>query len=366
MDYLLMVLYGSLAIGFSFFCSVAEAVLLSVTPSYVITLAERRPKVAQRLTRLREHVDRPLAAILSLNTIAHTIGAAGVGAQVAVIWGNTMVAAASAIMTLLILVLSEIIPKTLGANYWRQLAGSVSTAIEWLMIPMFPFVFLSEKLTKMLAGKGHGQLITREEIAAMAHLGATKGLLHKSESRILTNLMRLQNLTASDVMTPRVVVVAFPEQQTILETISMDNPLPVSRLPVYEEHIDQPTGFVLKHDLLLALANAQGEQKLTDFKRTLPMVAGDMPLPELMNSLLQHRSHIVGVNDRFGGLQGIVTLEDVVETLLGIEIVDEHDADIDMQKLARDRWQERAQALGLDTLPNEAASKASLLNNEER
>lgn len=347
MDFFLLVFYGVLAITFSFYCSVAEAVLLSVTPSFVVTLANTRPQVAKRISQLRENIDRPLAAILSLNTIAHTIGAAGVGAQVAVIWGNRMVAIASAVMTLLILVLSEIIPKTIGANYWRQLGGPVSTSIQWLMVPMYPFVFLSERLTRLLAGKGHGQAITREEITAMAHLGASEGLLHKSETRILTNLLRLQRLCAADVMTPRTVLIAFDEQATVGEIVPADKQLPVSRMPVYHERLDDTTGFVLKSDLLLALAQDQPEKKLIEYRRDLPMVLDDLALPDLMNTLLEHRSHIAGVTDRYGGLQGIVTLEDVVETLLGIEIVDEDDTEVDMQELARERWKQRAEALGI-------------------
>ena len=344
----LLLIYLAIAIGFSFYCSVAEAVLLSITPSFIATLREKKPKEAERLHSLKSNIDRPLAAILSLNTIAHTAGASGVGAQAAEVFKSVPLAVVSAVLTLLILVFSEIIPKTLGALHWRKFGPFIALTVGWLIFVLKPLVWGSEILTKLLSGgKGHHAL-TREELGAMADLGAQQGVLAENESRVFKSLMRFPEIKVTDVMTPRVVVVAFDENMTVAELFEQFPELPTSRIPIFKDQLDKPTGFVLKVDLLLAQGRGESEKKLGEYRRELPSVNAESKLPSLLEMLLQDRQHIAIVVDQYGSAVGVVTLEDVVETLLGLEIVDEHDEQVDMQKFARDRWRDRAKNMGLD------------------
>ncbi len=351
--YTLLILYALVAVGFSFFCSVAEAVLLSVTPSYIATLKEKGKSSAALLEKLKENVDRPLAAILSLNTVAHTVGAAGVGAEAAKIWqtehaGGHAVGWASAIMTLIILVVSEIIPKTIGAVYWRSLAAPIALLVNWMIIILYPLVLLSEKLTQLIGGQDRHGIVTRDEVAAMASISAQSGHIDASESRILANLFKLQILVAEDVMTPRTVIRAFPESMTVNDVVVQFPNLSVSRIPIFEKDIDSITGFVLKSDILLAQANDKKQTTLKELGREIKKVTDSTPLSELFDLLLNERAHIALVLDQYGGTDGLVTLEDVIETLLGMEIVDEADKADDMQKLARKQWEKRAATMGLE------------------
>ena len=359
--YMFLVIYGLFAIGCSFLCSIAEAVLLSVTPSYIAALREQGSRAAELLEEMKENVDRALAAILSLNTIAHTVGAAGVGAQAAEIWGSQAVGWASAGMTLLILVLSEIIPKTIGAVYWRALAPQTARLIKGLIWSLYPLVRLSELLTQLISGGNKQNIITRDEVAAMATLSAQDGQLDTQESRILSNLLRLRSLTVRDIMTPRTVIIAFPQDWTSAQALDAQEVLPVSRLPVYEGNIDHITGFVLKSDLLLQQARNQPDTLLTDLRREIRVVSSGASLLSLLDILASQGEHIALVVGDYGGTEGLVTLEDLVETLLGLEIVDENDTETDMQRLARARWEQRAQRLGLHVTgltPDEASAKA--------
>lgn len=347
MDHVLLITFGLVAIGFSFYCSVAEAVLLSISPSFIATLKASRPADAERLGALKANIDRPLAAILSLNTIAHTVGAAGVGAQAAKIWGSGSLAIVSGVMTLLILLLSEIIPKTIGALYWRALGPMVARTVRWLIVVLYPLVWTSEKLTKILSGgKGHHAL-TREELGAMADIGAQQGVLAEDESRIFRSLMRFPQITVADIMTPRVVVLAFPETMTVGEVLAEHPELDFSRLPIYEKELDQTSGFVMRADVLLASARDQPETPLSQLRREIVTIPADASAKNAFDLLLNDRQHIALVIDQYGSAVGIVTLEDVIETLLGLEIVDEHDSEVDMQKFARERWKERASRMGI-------------------
>jgi len=348
--YSLLLFYAVFAIGCSFFCSIAEAVLLCVSPSYIATLKEKGKKSARVLEQMKANVDRPLAAILSLNTIAHTLGAAGVGAEAAAIWSgraSQAVGIASAVMTLLILILSEIIPKTIGAVYWRTLAPYIAPLVEGLIWLLYPLVLLSESLTKVIGGNRE-HVITRAEVAAMASLSAAGGELDASESEVVTNLLRLRQLKVEDIMTPRTVILAFPEDMTVGEVLGRDKPLTVSRIPVYESNIDNATGFVLKTDIFLAQAEGRSDVPLKELRRELIHVPPTMSLANLSDSLISQRAHIAIVVDEYGGTDGLVTLEDLFETLLGVEIVDEADSVPDMQRLARQQWSRRVEALGLD------------------
>ena len=341
----LLVLYVFLAVAFSFLCSILEASLLSITPSYVAALESDNNPAGARLRALKSDIDRPLAAILSLNTAAHTVGATMGGAQAAIVFGNAYVGIISAVLTLLILVFSEIIPKTLGALYWRQLAPAAARVLNVMIWSLYPLVWLSQQLTKLMSRGGKEAQVSRAELAALARLGVEEGVFEQQESHILQNLLRFNDLKARDVMTPRTVMVAFPESTPLQEIADRD--LPFSRLPVFEKDRDHITGFVLKSDLFEALAEDRHDETAGALKRDILTVPDTLPLPRLFERLLERKEHIALVVGEYGGTSGLATMEDVVETLLGMEIVDEADTEHDMQALARERWRERAARLGL-------------------
>ena len=347
-DVVLLVAYILMALIFSFLCSVAEAVLLSITPSYVAGLQQDRPKLATLLIRLKQkNVDQSLAAILTLNTIAHTVGAIGSGAKATIVFGSAWFGLFSAIMTLLILFLSEIIPKTLGAVYWRKLVGVTAIFIRSLILILFPLIWVSEKLTKLIAQGKSLHVFNRKEFIAMAKIGVQAGQIRERESGIIRNLFRFESIKTKDIMTPSTVIVSLQQDMTVAEALTLKPNTSFSRLPLYGEGLDDITGFILKTDMLISKAQEQTEIKLVTLKRDLMTVFGEMPLSDLLEFFLDHRQHIALVVDEYGGTKGLVTLEDIVETLLGMEIVDETDKVEDMQALARKQWEKRAKAIGL-------------------
>lgn len=343
----LLLLYVALAVGVSFLCSIMEAVLLSITPSYVAALEDRDAAAGARIRELKADIDRPLAAILTLNTFAHTLGAAGAGAQATVVFGSAWIGAFSVALTLVILVASEIVPKTLGAVYWRQLASPVARLLKPTIWILYPLVVVSQALTKLLARGDTGARVSRAELAALARLGVEEGVFEKQESRILQSLLRFNQLTARDVMTPRTVMVAFPRDTPLTEIT--DRELPFSRIPLFERDRDRDhiTGFVLKSDVLAALADDRHDATAGELERPILTVPDTLPLPRLFERLMERQEHIAIVVGEYGGTAGLATVEDVVETLLGMEIVDEADTEQDMQAAARAQWRERAARLGL-------------------
>lgn len=352
----LLLLYLTLALALSFICSVLEAVLLSVTPSYITMLEQRGRRVGRALQALKAEIDRPLSAILSLNTIAHTVGAVGVGAQAQVVFGNQYVTVTSAILTLLILVVSEIIPKTLGARYWRVLAPLAVPVLRWLTILLAPLVWLSLKITGLMAEGEKPLSLSREEFSAMARRGQDEGVFDEDEARMLHNLMRFGSLSVTDVLTPRVVVVALDQDMTVAKLGERLPQIAFSRLPLYAENPENITGFILKTDVLHELARDHGSRPLHELKRPLLTIPESQSVRAVFRQLLERREHLAAVVDEYGGFSGIVTMEDLVETLLGLEIVDEVDTIDDMRALARERWMQRAQQMGLiepgGTLPS--------------
>lgn len=343
----LLVFYLILAIGVSFLCSILEAVLLSITPSYIAVLEKKKHKSGPILRELKKDIDQPLSAILSLNTIAHTIGAAGVGAQAQVVFGNAYVTATSIILTLAILIFSEIIPKTLGATYWKKLAGFAARTTKILIVITYPFVLLSKGITHLISSEEKQPSMSREEFSAMAELGHEEGVFEKEESNIFKNLIRFNSLRVKDIMTPRIVVVKYPEAISIKKVLDQKEELRVSRMPVYGEDEEDITGYVLKNDLYLNFSEGNGEKTLKEIKREVLILPENISIKTLLERLLENQEHIAVVVDEYGGFSGVVTMEDVVETLLGMEIVDEIDAIDDMQKLARKKWRERAKRLGI-------------------
>ena len=366
-DVLFLVAYVSLALVFSFLCSVAESVLLSITPSYIADLQSKKPKKAALLKKLKQDdLDHSLAAILTLNTAAHTIGAIGAGAKATVIFGSYWFGLFSAIMTLVILFMTEITPKTLGAIYWQKLAGSTALFIRFLIISLYPLIWISEKLTRIIVRGKPAHVFSRDELVAMASIGEETGQINESESRMIRNLFRFGALKAKDVMTPRTVILAFQQDMTVNEALAVKSDFEFSRLPLYRTNIDEITGFILKDEILLAKAQGKADAKLKDFKREITVIIGSMRLSDLLELMLDQRVHIALVIGEYGETQGIVTLEDVVETLLGLEIVDEMDKVEDMRVLARQQWLKRAKTYGLEidsTLMNQIEREASQIEN---
>ncbi len=342
----LLLIYMALALGVSFLCSIMEAVLLSVSPSFIARQEQEGRWLGAKLRKFKDNVDQPLAAILSLNTIAHTVGAAGAGAQAAAVFGDAYIGVISAVLTFLILVVSEIIPKTLGAAYWRQLSPSVVRALEVTIWSMWPLVKLADSLTRLLTKGKEKSTVHREEFIALAELGAKEGVFHKYESRILNNLFCFREVRTRDIMTPRTVVFALSENLAVEETLSLHTKLTFSRIPVYGENLDKVTGFVLKSEVLLA-GQEKGDTLLSELRRPLVMIPGDLPLHSLFERLMNENAHIALVVDSYGGTEGVVTMEDFIETLLGLEIVDEVDTVEDMQAMAREQWRRRARKVGL-------------------
>ena len=363
----LLLLYVGVAHAVSFLCSLLEATLLTSTPSYVRSLATEQPGLAARIKSLKDDVDRPLAAILTLNTFAHTIGAAGAGVQAAKVFGDAAVGVFSVVLTITILLLTEIIPKTLGATYWRSLLPFTARILPLMIAALYPLVRLSQGLSRLLQrGEKHGD-VSRDELVAMADMGAEQGVIEDRERRILEHLFRFRTLRAGDVMTPRTVVVAYPREQTVGATVA--GGIPFSRLPVFDGDRDHVTGYVLEDDVREAHAEGRAEAPLDALRRDVLTVPEPMPLPDLFDHLLARREHLALVVDEYGGTAGIVTMEDIVETLLGLEILDEGDRAADMQAFARQRWARRAARLGIavgvtrpDGTPDPAGSLPALLS----
>ena len=349
----LLIFFLVLSLLFSFLCSVWEAVLLSITPSYVSVAEQEERPVAKDLKVFKNDIDRPLSAILTLNTIAHTVGAIGVGAQAGKIFGETYVmgisveAIIAAVMTLAILILSEIIPKTIGANFWKQLTPFTVKSIKGLLIVLAPFVWVSKFITKRMKKDKTKSVFARGDFVAMAEIGKQHGVLEEGESKIIMNLLKFDKINVKDVMTPRTVVVAANEDMSIQDFHNQHEDLWFSRIPLYGETQDLVTGYFLKDELLLNIINKNGEKPLKSIKRDLMMTDENTPMPILFNKLLEAREHMALVMDSFGGMAGIVTMEDLIETLLGLEIVDELDNVEDMQALARRNWEKRAKKVGL-------------------
>jgi CBS domain containing-hemolysin-like protein len=349
---ILLIFYLMLALGVSFLCSVLEASLLSMSPSFVKDAHEKGKKTGVILTGLKENIDRPLAGILSLNTIAHTVGAAGVGAQAASVFGKGYFGVISAILTLLILFFSEIIPKTLGALYWKQLAGFTAYTCQFIIVGLYPLVWVSEKLTKLLSPKGGGEgQVSRDEVVAMAQIGLSEGVIAENESKIIRNLIRFRSIQVDDIMTPRTVVSKLSEGMTCGEAVNAESLSRFSRIPIHSGDAEHITGYVLKQQVLEQVAFDKHDTQLSAIKRPIRLVSEDDSLSSLFNTLFSNKEQIALVVDEYGGMSGLVTSEDLIETLLGLEIVDESDQTEDMRELARKQWEERAKKLGL-VVPN--------------
>lgn len=336
------------SIFFSFLCSVWEAVLLSITPSYVSRMQMEKPRLGKRLSYLKDDIDRPLSAILTLNTIAHTVGAIGVGVQAGKLFGTAKInlyifevtyeSLIAGLMTLAILILSEIIPKTIGATYWKQLTSFTVRSLKVLMLVLAPFVWLSKWVTHLIKKEGEMSVLNRADVAAMADAGLKSGAIDKEEKSIIQNLLRLENMQVKNIMTPRSVVFKLDENQTLGEIFTAYNPFQFSRIPVYNENTDNITGFILKDAILENIAADKHGRQAVEIRRKIFFVEDSLSVAGLLDKLILEKQHMTMVADEFGTVVGLVTMEDVIETLFGLEIIDESDKVADLQKLARERW----------------------------
>lgn len=363
----LLLFYAFISIFFSFLCSILEAVLLSITPTFINVKMKEGKAYAETLERLKKDVDQPLIAILTINTIAHTVGAILVGVQAKVAYAelygsesrsilgftfteDLMVGVVSTLMTILILVASEIIPKTIGATYWKELASfsTITLNIMVLGLKYTGLLWILRLFTKLVGGgKHHGSVLSREDFHAMTDMAHEEGVFEKSESTIIKNLLRFDQILVKDIMTPRAVVKIASEEQSIADFFK-DNPkLQFSRIPIYQGKMDNITGFVLKDRVLEEIINQNGTIPLKDIKRDILITRRSTPIPTLFEILIEKREAIALVVDEYGSISGLVTMEDVIETLLGLEIMDESDAISDLQVLARKNWEVRAKAAGV-------------------
>lgn len=345
----LLVTYLSIALLFSFLCSILEAALLSTTGIFINMKLKEGKKYAKRLDYYKKNIDLPLSAILTLNTFAHTIGAAGVGSQVQELWGNEYLAIASVILTLIILIGSEIIPKTLGAVYWKELSRFTVVSLRIMIYsPLYPFIVLTNFITRRLRkGKSGKSSISEQEFRAITDSVIENRVVEDEESRILQNLMIFKNILVKNIMTPQIVVKAAEENTTIKDFYDNNQDNRFSRIPVYHEDLNQFTGFVLKDEVMEMIIENRGNEPLKAIARPITAVNEDAPIIRLLSKTIEMQAHIAIVVDEYGMVSGLVTMEDLFETLIGLEIVDEMDDVEDMQVLARKNWEIRAKKLGL-------------------
>ena len=340
----LLFTYFFTAVVVSFFCSLLEAVMLSTTSVYVRAAIKKRKACGPVLKSLKNKMDRPLSAILTINTIANTVGATGVGAQVHVLYGSSYVAIASAILTFVILIVSEIIPKTIGASHWRLLAPFVAYIVRALIVVAYPFVWLSEKLYSFLSRKKSASM-TREDMIVTAEMGASEGAIGQKESRMIKNLLMLDTLKVSEIMTPRTVILAFEKGITIQEVMAKNQPIRFSRVPLYEGSLDRVVGMIHRYKILEAYSQDLFKITLEEYMKPIHSIPDQISVAAALDQFIKRKEHIFIAVDAYGVLTGLVTLEDAIETLLGVEIVDEFDSVEDMRQFALEQWNIRKKTL---------------------
>ena len=333
----LLLAYFFLALFLSFLCSLLEAVLLSTPASYSSILSKQNASQGDRLERFKENINRPLAAILTLNTFAHTLGAAGVGAQTLELYGESSVAIASGILTLLILVFSEIIPKTIGSVYWRGLIGNTTLIIEVLIFFTYPLVLLAEYISNF--GEDEAT-VTREEVIAMAEMGEDEGVLEEQETDIIENTLKLKDVKVKDIMTPRSVIFAVNSDFTVGQVLEEHETLDFTRIPIFEGNLDAIKGMVNRYEIIKRKAEDQFSTRMHEISQEVPFVNENDRIDKVLELFIKNRDHMALVEDDDHVLTGLITLEDAIETILGQEIVDEHDSVVDMRDLAESKEQE--------------------------
>ncbi|UAM98138.1 CNNM domain-containing protein [Polaribacter litorisediminis] len=362
----ILIIYAIVSIFFSFLCSILEAVLLSITPTFINLKKNEGLEYATELEILKRDVDKPLIAILTINTIAHTVGAILVGVQAKIAYAemygiveksilgikiteDVMVGIVSTVMTILILVASEIIPKTIGATYWKQLANFTATTLKLMIFPLkyTGILWILQLTTKLIGGKGHGSVLSREGFLVMTEMAEKDGVFKENESKVIRNLLGFKKIKVNDVMTPRIILEIADESQTIASFYNEHKNLRFSRIPVFNENPDEVTGYFLKNNLLEAIINGKGEDTLASIKRDIIITDRDSSIPDLFDQLIKEKEHIALVVDEYGSVSGLVSQEDVIETLLGLEIMDESDSVEDLQAHARKSWKARAKKMDI-------------------
>ncbi len=334
-----LIFYVVVALGISFLCSIWEAAMLSTPVSHIELLVQEGSQAGVIMQRLRQNVEHPISAILTLNTIAHTVGATSAGAEAAAIFGSQFVGAASAILTLLILIFSEIIPKTLGAVYAKPLTPFTAYSLRLLLFFFRPAVFAFEFLTRTMRPSEDAPTVTRSELRVMARISAEEGGIQERDNRIVSNLLQLADVQVETIMTPRTVVLMFQQDWTVGEVMRTHKILPYSRIPVYGESADDIRGYVLRHEIYKRAAADEHDLKMATIARALHVVPETNSVAQVLDEFIAKQDHIFLVIDEYGGTAGLITLEDAVETLLGIEILDESDRVADLRQLARRRYQ---------------------------
>lgn len=339
-----LLVYFFIALVVSFLCSLLESVLLSVSHAHIAVLVKEGSKRGNLMFSLKENINRPLSAILTINTIANTVGAAGVGAQTYSVFGSSWVAISSIILTLSILFFSEIIPKTLGANYTKSLVGFTAYMIRILIFLVFPMVFIGEKISKILSRDSQdNSKASRAELIAMAELSEDEGAIDSQEGDIIENLMKLDNILAEDVMTPRSVIFSLSNEDTVGQVVNKYSPLVFSRIPIFKNSLDQVIGFVHRYDLVNKQAEDKFDVTMNSLMEPVHTVKDSDSVSTILDQFVKRRQQIFIVEDEFGTTTGLISLEDAIETLLGVEIVDEHDSVVDMRKLASAKLEKRQQ-----------------------
>ena len=333
----LLILYLLLTMGISFLCSLLESVLMSTPISYIQMREDEGDENAVLFMKLKTEPDRPLAAILALNTIANTLGAAAVGHQASQLSGQYWFGIISAAMTLLILIFSEIVPKTIGTSHWKSLLW-LAGVMNFFVYLLYPLVWIVMKLRRSISDDEPDTTISREEVSAMANIGEEEGVLDDSENKVIQNIMKLDDIKAYDVMTPRVVAAIAPESMTLKQFYKQDELSHNSRIPVYAESPEFITGYIMRYDVLENLAEDKFDTRLKSIKRKIAAFHEETSVSDIWEALLKSKDQIALIIDDYGCFQGIITLEDIIETILGMEIIDENDAVTDMQQFARERW----------------------------
>jgi CBS domain containing-hemolysin-like protein len=320
-------------------CSILEAVLLSSTLSYIETISKKESSKAINLLRdLKLNIDRPISSILTLNTFAHTMGAAGVGAQAQLVFGSELQTVIAFVLTLMILYAAEILPKTIGALYWKSLLIPSAYIISFLIKITFPFVWFSSFITNYVSkGKKDEINFSRDEIMAVVTMGEKEGSIHSKESVLIENLFKLKNIKTKEIMTPRSVVFALNADVTVEDAIEDDKMYIHSRIPIYNESIDDIIGIVFNQTILEESVEERDDTLLRNITVPVHKVSENVPVSVLIDLFVKRKTHLFIVHDNYGQTSGVVTLEDAIETLLGVEIVDEMDEVEDMQAFAKDK-----------------------------
>ncbi|MEO2070630.1 MAG: CNNM domain-containing protein [Zunongwangia sp.] len=363
----LLLIFATCSIFFSFMCSILEAALLSFTPSYIKIKKQEGKHYAEVLANFKKDIDKPLIAILTINTVAHTVGSILVGVQAEKTYGDgsNAVGIVSGILTLGILILSEIIPKTLGATYWDKMGAFTANTLRLMIAPLkyTGLLWLLMLTTRLIGKSAKVNTMSREEFAAITEAAEEEGVFEENESTVIKNMLVFKSVVAKDIMTPFSVAITEDESMSIADFHHSHKNLKFSRIPVYKDKSNNISGFILKDDVLEEMIKQNGQSKLETLKREIFVTTSEVPIPDLFDIFIRKRTHISIVTDEFGNVVGLVTMEDIIETLLGLEIMDESDSIEDMQKLARKSWERRAKRLGLIQRREEAQPEE--LQNED-